>query len=262
MRVTHLLTPVVFSVIFSNLIFAQPQNPRIQQILGVEEPNHVLIAVSGRVVSITISFGDSEPNKYGLNAAEIKNIVVKKLTDNGFRIIERTPFTGTLPDLRINIGILKLESCGQCVISIGTFVSYVVHPLNMDEFYAFPADTWKIESGLLAVAINEAPAEINDIVQKQVQMFIAACPPTVAVEKKNDVNQPRPQLRKVTEDKDTKPVKQQAVEAAFVASKNSQVFHKASCSSAKRISPNNLVSYATRDEAIAAGKKPCERCNP
>ena len=84
----------------------------------------------------------------------------------------------------------------------------------------------------------------------------------VSVEKKPDVNQPRPQLRKTTDENDTKPAKQQAVEAKFVASKNSQVFHKASCQSAKRIAAGNLVSYATRDEAIAAGKKPCERCNP
>jgi methylphosphotriester-DNA--protein-cysteine methyltransferase len=28
------------------------------------------------------------------------------------------------------------------------------------------------------------------------------------------------------------------------------------------ISEKNLVQYATREEAIAAGKKPCRECNP
>jgi hypothetical protein len=48
----------------------------------------------------------------------------------------------------------------------------------------------------------------------------------------------------------------------FVASKNSQVFHKAGCTSAAKISPKNLVRYGSREEAIQAGKKPCGECRP
>jgi phosphatidylserine/phosphatidylglycerophosphate/cardiolipin synthase-like enzyme len=52
------------------------------------------------------------------------------------------------------------------------------------------------------------------------------------------------------------------VAGGFVASKNSQVFHKADCKSAAKISEKNLIRYATRDEAIAAGRHPCHECNP
>jgi len=48
----------------------------------------------------------------------------------------------------------------------------------------------------------------------------------------------------------------------YVASKNSAVFHKAGCKSAAKISEKNLVKYGTRDEAIKAGKHPCQECNP
>jgi len=48
----------------------------------------------------------------------------------------------------------------------------------------------------------------------------------------------------------------------FVASKNSAVFHRADCKSAAKISSKNLVHYATRDEAIQAGKRPCAECGP
>jgi phosphatidylserine/phosphatidylglycerophosphate/cardiolipin synthase-like enzyme len=52
------------------------------------------------------------------------------------------------------------------------------------------------------------------------------------------------------------------VSEGFVASVNSQVFHRPDCKSASKISAKNLVRYATRDEAIQAGKKPCGECRP
>jgi phosphatidylserine/phosphatidylglycerophosphate/cardiolipin synthase-like enzyme len=53
-----------------------------------------------------------------------------------------------------------------------------------------------------------------------------------------------------------------AVTEAYVASKRSAVFHKADCKSAATISEKNLVHYATREEAVEAGKKPCGECQP
>lgn len=52
------------------------------------------------------------------------------------------------------------------------------------------------------------------------------------------------------------------VQYKYISSKNSQVFHSPECRSAKRIKPENLVSYISRDEAIAAGKRPCKVCKP
>ena len=52
------------------------------------------------------------------------------------------------------------------------------------------------------------------------------------------------------------------IAGGFVASARSQVFHRADCKSAGKISAKNLVHYATRDEAIQAGKKPCAECQP
>ena len=52
------------------------------------------------------------------------------------------------------------------------------------------------------------------------------------------------------------------VAGGYVASSRSQVFHRADCKSAAKISATNLVRYATREEAIQAGKRPCPECNP
>jgi phosphatidylserine/phosphatidylglycerophosphate/cardiolipin synthase-like enzyme len=61
---------------------------------------------------------------------------------------------------------------------------------------------------------------------------------------------------------DSAPKAADTVGAEFVASKNSQVFHKAACKSAAKISEKNLIKYSSRDEAIHGGKRPCGECNP
>ena len=48
----------------------------------------------------------------------------------------------------------------------------------------------------------------------------------------------------------------------YVASKSGTKFHLPSCSHAKRILPDNLVTFASRDLAIAAGYDPCSVCKP
>ena len=53
-----------------------------------------------------------------------------------------------------------------------------------------------------------------------------------------------------------------AITTGFIASKNSQVFHRPNCESASKILPKNIVRYTTREEAISAGRKPCAECNP
>ncbi len=51
-------------------------------------------------------------------------------------------------------------------------------------------------------------------------------------------------------------------ETEYWASKKGKTFHRPRCEWAKKIPEGSLVKYATRDEAIAAGKAPCEVCLP
>jgi methylphosphotriester-DNA--protein-cysteine methyltransferase len=50
--------------------------------------------------------------------------------------------------------------------------------------------------------------------------------------------------------------------AAFLASKNSAVFHRPGCKSAAKIASENLIRYAFREEAVQAGERPCAECRP
>lgn len=49
---------------------------------------------------------------------------------------------------------------------------------------------------------------------------------------------------------------------AFIASRNSEVFHEATCGNGLKINTENLICYATREAALAAGRRPAGCCHP
>lgn len=52
------------------------------------------------------------------------------------------------------------------------------------------------------------------------------------------------------------------IENYYVASKNSQVFHRPECPYASKIASYNRVKYNTREEAVKSGKRACSKCKP
>jgi len=52
------------------------------------------------------------------------------------------------------------------------------------------------------------------------------------------------------------------VNAGYVASAIREPFHRPECKWAQRISPENLQTFKTREEAIKAGHRPCKVCKP
>lgn len=52
------------------------------------------------------------------------------------------------------------------------------------------------------------------------------------------------------------------ITATYIGNKNTGVFHESTCSSVSRMSAKNKVTLSSRDAAIAAGYRPCNRCNP
>jgi Metal binding domain of Ada len=51
-------------------------------------------------------------------------------------------------------------------------------------------------------------------------------------------------------------------QAAYVASRDRDSFHRASCGSGRRIKEQNKVGYASRADAVADGHRPCKVCKP
>ena len=58
------------------------------------------------------------------------------------------------------------------------------------------------------------------------------------------------------------PAKPVATSGAYLASKTSEVFHKAGCKSAVKILEKNVLRYQSRDEATQGGRRPCAECKP
>src|SRR5665648_720437 len=54
----------------------------------------------------------------------------------------------------------------------------------------------------------------------------------------------------------------EAQEYKYAASKNSDIFHYIDCSYVKKIKPEDLILFKTREEAIASGRRPCKKCSP
>jgi hypothetical protein len=54
----------------------------------------------------------------------------------------------------------------------------------------------------------------------------------------------------------------QSYNGPVVGSKNSNVYHYPSCYEAKKIKPENLVTFPTIADACAAGYRPCKVCDP
>lgn len=66
----------------------------------------------------------------------------------------------------------------------------------------------------------------------------------------------------VNDTKDVQKETESSSSTVYYASAKTDKFHKPSCEWAQKISSKNLVTFNSRDEAIASGRSPCEVCNP
>jgi hypothetical protein len=229
--------------------------------LLLAQPNPTLTGI--RQLYIVILPPDAEPNKDGLNWKNLEAAVESKISQSSIKIaqaIQREHILRSLaiPELRINISMLKIEEPVQYVFHIQTSLAKKVY-LTKDSSQRIKVDLWKTEPAMQAVSAEGMPAAVTSAVLEQVEAFIhahlAANPPNKRPSDSNDISEAAEEQLELA-------AESTPAEYKYVASKNSDVFHKLECSSVKRIKPENLVNYSSREEAISAGKRPCGRCNP
>lgn len=223
----------------------------------LSRPNPALAGIEQLAVVIVPS--GAEPNMARLVETEVGTRVIERLNKAGIKIV--AAIGGdilNIVELRINVDMLKLADSQQYAFRIQTSLSRAVC-LSEKQRFSFKADVWKAEPIMQAVSVQSMPAAVTSVVIEQIEAFVhaylAANPPNKRPSEANDIGAAA---------KETLEPAAESTPAGYeyVASKNSDVFHKPECSSAKRIKPENLVGYSSRDEAINTGKRPCRRCNP
>lgn len=84
--------------------------------------------------------------------------------------------------------------------------------------------------------------------------------PTVCVSTPNDPQEGQKTQNLTTENVSTKIGEETPQSCQFVASKNSDKYHRADCSNARRIKPENRVCFGTEEEAQSKGYKRAGCC--
>jgi hypothetical protein len=119
--------------------------------------------------------------------------------------------------------------------------------------------------------INAEIAAVMSLISKHIDEFVkdfslANAAPVLPAEPNNikitTPQKPQTIAKPKTVVKPQPPPTDNQTQHSYVSSKNSKIFHKPDCTWVKNILPQNLVYYKTRDEAIAAGKQPCKKCQP
>lgn len=82
-------------------------------------------------------------------------------------------------------------------------------------------------------------------------------------EKQDETKAPRIQKVINNQTNSAKEKQQTASEnITWVASSDSKIFHKSTCSFAKRLKPGTAIKFPTRRKAIETGRRPCKTCKP
>ena len=230
------------------------------ELVLIGRPNPTLVGIEKVYIEL---WSELRISHVGITALEdIHKKVQHKLDTAGIKIYPR-PFGDAnvkpfrVPELRIDIATLKLDDSQKYVFRVQTSLARTVN-LPQHRFH-IKADVWKTEPTMHAVSVQTMPGAVTNVVLEQAEAFIhaylAANPSSKLPSDANDIS--------IVLKAQVKPVaKSTAAKYEYVASKNSKVFHKPDCSSARRIKPENLIDYNSRAEAIKAGKRPCKRCKP
>jgi hypothetical protein len=243
---------------------AQIESPNPDEPILIAPPNPALVGIEPLAVVITTQ--DQEPNRIGLDSKVLKTEVEQTLEKAGIKVLASkgsvTLKSDISPDLRISIETLYLGNLQQCVFRIQTSLSRAVR-LDGQSNLLFKANVWTAGPLMQIGQLKDIRSKVTKVALSQVDAFILAYRTAIRPDISSpDANEsPLLQVPAIKESS-KQPVKKVVTEYQYVASKNSTVFHTLTCRSAKRISPENLVGYKTRQEAINAGKRPCKLCSP
>jgi len=255
----------ILTTILCVLAFGQVQSPVTE-----DKPspavriNPAMADIDSLYIDIVASYSDFSND--GQFLGKLQSEIEQRIAQAGVNIYSGPVLVNTepanIPVLKVNIETFELGDLQQNMYRIQTSLLVGIYPAQAPSVL-FKVDVWSRVATVQAASAEKTPAAVADLVIKQVDAFVedyrAANPQS---------SQAAGSLAKriipvtVSRERVRPAPKQATLENHFVASKNSRVFHKPGCSSAKRILEENIVVYSSREEAINSGKRPCKRCSP
>jgi hypothetical protein len=172
-----------------------------------------------------------------INETALKQDVARKMNVDPNTL--RLQSTGA-PILRIALNVLFLDTGSRVALHVQTSVTRPIRVVDMQSGGVVNASLWNAEPAMQSVPATRWEEDARKIVLQQVETFVTASRPPATVASKAPV----------------------ASGISFVAFRFGPEFHRPDCRVAKTIKAENLVTYTTREEALAAGKRPCKACNP
>lgn len=218
-----------------------------------KQVNPALFAVSRLNVKIEASFSPGRPNEPLENRRELKNRVSSEFEKAGIKLTRGLKKRyQKLPEFTVHLDEIRIEDSNLRVLCIQS-------RLNRTVLLSSPGEVqlkaWLWESEPAIFLLGEADTEkITEAVLEQVKAFI--------------------RQYKLTKTTGPEGIEAGSLAVAgqknirgrgiykYVASRNSEVFHRPGCQWAERIKPENLIGYKSRAEAVKAGKRPCRVCKP
>lgn len=208
---------------------------------------HEVLADIDRVCAVLVT-PETKSGQSSGSYEPLRAQVVEKLRVEGVEHIECQ--TGITPRLHVHIEVVPLAEHGVSVYRVQTALSRIVTFTDHRELKV-QADVWRLRPVMQAVPDVNLSEALAHAVLTQVEVFAGACRTAH-----------RLQPSAASAEGDPSAVHPDADPIGFVASRNSIVFHRPNCPSVARISERNRVTYTTRQEAVAAGKRPCKMCRP
>ena len=226
--------------------------------------NPAMAGIDGLYIDITASYSDFSND--GQFLGKLQAEIEQKIIQTGVNIYSGPVLVNTepanIPVLRVNIETFELGDSQQNMYRIQTSLSVGIYPAQAPSVL-FKVDVWIRGATVEAISTEKTPAAVADLVIKQVEAFVEDYRAANPQSGRAEGTKAKRTIPATTARERVRPApKQAALENNFVASKNSRVFHKSVCSSAKRILKKNIVAYSSREEAINSGKRPCKRCKP
>lgn len=222
-------------------------------------------ALSGiKKLYVIVEPADVRPSIGGLVWADLQRKIEEKLKQANIEIAEGVHLgrgfrAQNIPELRVQMEMFRFAELKLYVFRVRTTLAAKAH-LEEQDLY-FKADIWKSTPVLQPVPEEEMSVVVTNMILGQIDAFLGSW--RAANPQDDQSADEAGRVSTTIGQRPAEPInKPMVAKQQYVGSKNSKIFHRPDCTWVGKIKAENLRSYASREEAVEAGKRACKTCKP